>query len=207
MDEANPTGIRLSQQQLDESRRDSYWEHSVRYALQYYLAGRFAMMIPEMPVSANLFHHAVELMLKACLARTDTWGRVRTYQRRFNHDLTRLWAAFRERYSADTFDAHEPVIRALHAFEDIRYPDKLLETGAVIQIGFAEVARQAAGAAPKGVPRFELALAEIERLFNALLDASGCNPDLIADRIEETQLRFDTYTAIAPPIALRSAPT
>jgi hypothetical protein len=46
--------------------------HAVRFvqnACQYYVTARFAMHAQCMPVCGNLFHHAVEMMLKAGLAR------------------------------------------------------------------------------------------------------------------------------------------
>ena len=38
----DPTGIRFTQEQMDESFRQSYWALAIRYGLQYYVAGRFA---------------------------------------------------------------------------------------------------------------------------------------------------------------------
>jgi hypothetical protein len=38
----NPTGIVLTQQQVDESFRESYWAHAIRAGAFYYIAGRYS---------------------------------------------------------------------------------------------------------------------------------------------------------------------
>ena len=75
----NPTGIRLTQEQMDESFRQSYWAFAIRYGLQYYVAGRFATANRFTPVCANLLHHAVELLLKACLSSDDSLQTIEKY--------------------------------------------------------------------------------------------------------------------------------
>ena len=64
----NPTGITLTKEQKDSWMREGYWNHAIRYSLDYYIAGRFAVAHHFTPVGANILHHAVELLLKACLA-------------------------------------------------------------------------------------------------------------------------------------------
>jgi hypothetical protein len=60
----NPTGITLTQNQKDESMREGYWSHAIRYGLEYCVTGRFATAHQFTPVGANILHHAVELLLK-----------------------------------------------------------------------------------------------------------------------------------------------
>ncbi len=50
----NPTSIKLTQEQMDKSFRESYWAFAIRYGLQYYVAGRFATANRFTPVCANL---------------------------------------------------------------------------------------------------------------------------------------------------------
>ena len=49
----NPTGIKLTQEQMDESFRERYWAFAIRYGLQYYVAGRFATANRFTPICAN----------------------------------------------------------------------------------------------------------------------------------------------------------
>ena len=52
----------------------------------YYLAARGAFFMRVHPVSGNLFHHAIEMLLKGCLCHVlDEHAR-----RRFGHRLRRL---------------------------------------------------------------------------------------------------------------------
>lgn len=55
----NPTGITLTQEQKYRLMRESYWDHAIRYGLEYYIAGRFAIAHHFIPVGANILHHAV----------------------------------------------------------------------------------------------------------------------------------------------------
>ena len=66
---ANPTGIVLTQQQIDESFKASYWDDAVRSGTFYYIAGRYAVMAGFMVVHANILHHGVEMLMKAFLAK------------------------------------------------------------------------------------------------------------------------------------------
>ena len=64
----------------------------MRLGAEYYLAGRFAFL-QRCRISANLFHHSVELFLKYDLL-TDVPEAAR---RKYGHDLDRLWADFKDR--------------------------------------------------------------------------------------------------------------
>jgi hypothetical protein len=92
VDDRNPTGVKLSQEQIDESMRQGYWDHAIRYDLNYYVAGRFATAHHFNPVSANLLHHAVELLLKACLAHDDPLEAILKYGdwKAYRHDIRLL---------------------------------------------------------------------------------------------------------------------
>src|SRR2546423_1086905 len=94
----DPMRIELTQEQMHESFRQSYWALAIRYSLQYYVAGRFATAQRFTPICANLLHHAVELLLKACLSRDDPLETIEKYGHRkkgYEHDILLLWDAFK----------------------------------------------------------------------------------------------------------------
>jgi hypothetical protein len=79
VNDRNPTGIKLTKEQKEKSFKESYWRYAIQHGLQYYVAGRFATSNGFIPVSANLLHHGVELLLKACLARDDSLETILAY--------------------------------------------------------------------------------------------------------------------------------
>jgi hypothetical protein len=131
----------------DQSRAQSFWQFSVDNGVQYYIAGRFGMLARLLPTCANQMHHAVEFLLKACLARqdpenpgnSDTWQEILEYGHRYGHNLKKLWAEFRKRNSDPALAAYDDFIEGLNRFERIRYPNDLIEHGAILTVSIVEV--------------------------------------------------------------------
>jgi hypothetical protein len=88
---------------------------------QYYTMARFAMHAQCMPVCGNLFHHAVEMLLKGGLARKRTLSDLRD----MGHKLKVLWRAFKADFPNPTLKRHDKTISDLDKFEDIRYPNPI----------------------------------------------------------------------------------
>jgi hypothetical protein len=209
---ANPPGIpSLTQEQRNELERMGYWEQAIRYGLDYYVSGRFATAHHFNPVSANILHHGVEMMLKACLARNDTLEEIRKYGAKgsYGHDIEELWRAFRNRQDTPPADEFDAIIRGLHAFEDIRYPERLVRDGATISIGIFETdgpgIRRLDGRPLR--PTYELQLPRIDRLMRLLFEASGANPDAFLPRVTNDERAMIFYNTVRPKLFGRSTET
>jgi hypothetical protein len=180
----NPLGIKLTKEQMDESFRKSYWAYAVRYGLQYYVAGRFAATHRLTPVLANLLHHAVELLLKACLSNDDAIETIKKYRQRYSHDILKLWDAFRSRKLDPGLVEFDEIIAALNDFEEIRYPERLIENGANMGIDlFVEEPKRINGQEPGR--SYYLSLPPIDRLMGLLFEASNANPEVFLREIED----------------------
>jgi hypothetical protein len=92
-------------------------------ACQYYVTARFAMHAECMPVCGNLFHHAVEMFLKAGLAPKRKLSELK----KMRHQLKKLWRAFKVDFPNPTLKRHDNMIASLDKFEAIRYPDATKE--------------------------------------------------------------------------------
>jgi hypothetical protein len=190
----NPTGIVLTQAQKDEMFRSGYWDLAIRYGLQYYVAGRFATAHHFDSVSANLLHHGVELLLKACLAHDDPPEAIRKYGdwKVYRHDIRLLWTEFKGRCAKSDpvvpvpaeFDA---IIDGLHAFEGIRYPEKLLETGATISVDIFDVEDPIWSGNQGPEPTYRLKLPQIDSLMGLLFKASHANEDVFLPHVTNEQ--------------------
>jgi hypothetical protein len=166
----------------------------VWYGLQYYVAGRFATANRFTPVCANLLHHAVELLLKACLSHDDSREIIEKYgdRRVYGHNILLLWAAFKKRQTALVPVEFDVIVAALHDFEDIRYPEELIRNGAIITINpFVEEPIRANGQEPER--SYNLTRPPIDRLMGFLFKASHGNPEVFLPEITDERGMGDTY--------------
>lgn len=179
---ANPTGIVLMQQQIDESFKASYWDHAVQSGTFYYIAGRYAALAHFMVVHANILHHGVEMLMKASLAKGDSASRIREYghpKRGYGHSLGKLWQEVKIRNPRSDFARHDATVATLDKFEDIRYPEDLLRDGAQIVINLHDVPPAPPGNTTPTVPSFELSLPAVDRLMALLFELVKYNPEVL----------------------------
>ena len=198
-DNRNPTGIELTQEQRDQSFREGYWSHAIRYGIQYYVAGRFAAASGFTPVLANLLHHAVELFLKACLAHDDPIERIRQYgssKTGYRHNLPLLWKEFQTRNPVVARADFDPIIEALHKFDEIRYPEQLIDGGATIIIDIFAVDEQRRDDREDKRTLYVLKLPQIDELMGILFTATRCNCDFFLAEVndERRRLYYDKLT-------------
>jgi hypothetical protein len=142
-------------------------------AFQYYVAARFAASAHLLPVTGNLFHHAIEMFLKGELTKhLDEPER-----RRIGHRLTKLWAAFKQQMPAgQSLASFDLIIDELDKFEDIRFPENIVSRGMTCSIGFGKPLIASARTGSRPEPRYELSVPDIDRLVKTILDASEVNP-------------------------------
>lgn len=111
------------------------------HAAGYYLAGRFAAMAAFVPTAPILWHHAIEMLLKAEVikSRTDlTVDQLRKHLKRdFGHNLHKLWAAVGQLYASTDLKPFDSTIGRLHAFEEVRYPENDVTT--IIELTFETI--------------------------------------------------------------------
>jgi hypothetical protein len=183
----NPTGFVPAQAQKDESERSDYRYHAVEYGLDYYVAGRFSIAHRTMAVGANILHHSVEMLLKACLAKDDPIETIREYwhpKKGYSHNLARLWREFRARHQLPLSTEFDTTIESLHDFELIRYPDKMIREGAQIRMDIFDVDNQPTTNAQMPEKLYALKLPPVERLIGLLFAASEMNPVNFLPRLE-----------------------
>jgi hypothetical protein len=140
-------------------------------ACQYYTTARFAMQAQCLPVCGNLFHHAVEMLLKGGLARKREIAELEY----MGHNLKALWRAFKRDFPNPSLERHDKTILSLNKYEDVRYP------GAKGSIAMAAdwfnapspVTTRGGLKTPKQCP---LVVRDIDNLFADVFKASSWNP-------------------------------
>jgi hypothetical protein len=88
----------------------------IDFSIWYYLAARSAHSMSLAPINGNLFHHAIEMLLKGTLKQhfneDQLWG----------HRLTKLWHYFIQKYKLKPKPMLSNSIKQLDKLEKIRYP-------------------------------------------------------------------------------------
>ncbi|MGF6508653.1 hypothetical protein [Paraburkholderia sp. 32] len=139
------------------------------------VALRFALLCGQAPVSANLFHHAVEMYLKGAPVRKMgpvSLDEARGQLRNLGHNMTRVWKRFKRVFPGASLDNSNGVVKNLHEFEKLRYPDpSVLDEGMEIQF-----ARRSGEVVPDTLSRHEPCLEAVDALVQAVYNTACVNP-------------------------------
>lgn len=132
------------------------------------------------PTYGNLLHHAVEMYLKGALA-----GSVSSIQmkKKYGHNLKRLWNQFKAQYADLSLVRFDAPIRALHKFEDIRYPDKFAAQGGIVSIAWKPSHAVINSGSRRQPPKYEVFISEVDRLVIEILKRSSINPKFFVGRL------------------------
>lgn len=166
-----------TQAEIEDSLKWDFWEYSVDFGMQYYGAGRFSAFAHFVPTCGNQFHHAVEFLLKACLAYRDPWSEIKKYRRQdsYYHDLEKLWAGFRKWNVDPALAEYDELIAQLNKFEEIRYPEKMRDLSRMFNISLTEIApgEETRSADGRTYEVYTLVLPRIDRLVQLLFRAAN----------------------------------
>ncbi len=165
--------------------------HFLRLGVQYYTAARSAVLAELSPVTGNLYHHAIEMLLKARLSQKRSLEELSRPP--FGHKLLGLWSAFKAESPAAGLDQFDETVANLDPFEMIRYPDAMIEQGADIVIMWdpGSVSRtHAPGRTPE--PRYHLVVTAIDRLVARIFEVSSRNPLFFTSGMNEYAKRAIT---------------
>jgi hypothetical protein len=151
-------------------------EYFVESGCQYYTVARFAMHAQRPLVCGNLFHHAVEMLLKGGLVKTGKSLDELRDRKNMGHNLTNIWRAYKDSHPKADLSCHDSTINWLDIFEEIRYPKPALRS---IGLGLEWAANPVevktfGGATPP--KRFLLNVSDIDDLIVDVFKTSDWNP-------------------------------
>jgi hypothetical protein len=142
-------------------------------ALEYYVAARAALFCRCTLVPGNLFHHAVEMLLKGQLSKTIPLKDLKN-PKKFGHKLPLLWATFKNLFPTEDLSEFEQMIAELEEFESIRYPDKILKQGAQIGIGWGR--GFSIGNTLRNEHKYQVGMGDVDAFFGRLFPLCRINP-------------------------------
>jgi hypothetical protein len=138
--------------------------------VDYYVLARSAVLAQQRsPVCGNIFHHAIEMFLKAGLSRRLSLEELT----RFKHDLRRLWRAFKAEFPGTGLDRHDEIVGRLDRFERLRYPDAVLREGMWMSVEWEPEAWASTGAS---VPHYHLVVNDVDRLVAKIFEVGDLDP-------------------------------
>jgi hypothetical protein len=147
--------------------------HFVRHACQYYAAARFAMHAQCMPICGILFHHSVEMLLKAGLSRQRELSELE----KIKHKLKVLWRHFKSDFHDPNLKQHDKTISGLDKFDAIRYPDDILRYGMGTTAQWRRPAAEVITYGGIKTPRkYVIVVSEIDNLTADLFKTCSWNP-------------------------------
>lgn len=149
-------------------------------AMQYYLAARSAVFVGSVPVVGNLFHHAIEMLMKCFLVRHYSVVDLRDS---FRHDLKKLWREFKRHSRAENMDRFDALISTLNLFESARYPDQNSGYSVAVDREKWSFRSGTRGPPTQGMKTYYVNLEEQDELFSALLGAIRVTPEWVRDML------------------------
>ncbi|HVO66243.1 MAG TPA: hypothetical protein VMT12_07160 [Syntrophales bacterium] len=151
------------------------------HATQYYVVARFSAFSGLLPVSGNLFHHAIEMYLKGYLVSKLTLPELKS----LGHRLQEIWNRCKKEIADAELDKFDQVISELDKFESIRYPDQILSQGMIGLINVKKQHGSAASVAPKRLePKYEIVIEEIDSLVKVIFQKSSINPEFFINSLK-----------------------
>ena len=163
------------------------WESFFDRAMQYYAAGRYAFFVWLIPVAGNLLHHAVEMGLKGALSKS---GNSLAELRDLNHNLPKIWNAFKAQVSDASLDRFDEAISALHAYEELRYPDSVCKRGMLSGFDLKRSHQVTGSTWTRPEPVYRLCLEDVDELMSKIFGVASINPTVFADRMREEAKRY-----------------
>src|SRR6516165_2634774 len=91
-------------------------EEFAKLGVQYYVAARAAAWARLLPVTGNLYHHTLEMFLKAGRSRKFSLAELK---RKFGHRLPDIWSEFKIEFPALELGAFDDTIEDVEDFEEV----------------------------------------------------------------------------------------
>ena len=155
--------------------------------MQYYIAGRYAIFAGLAPVAGNVLHHAIEMFLKGCLSKTKSLDELK----KLRHNLPKIWGMFKIQFKDVALDDFNGIVSSLNSFEELRYPDSVLETGMLCTMG---PKRPFTSVVPKvidvTVPLYALYLEDIDKLVATIFSVASMNPKFFTGMLNGTATQW-----------------
>jgi hypothetical protein len=127
-----------------------------------------------MPIAGNLLHHAFEMFLKGALSPDSSLQQLK----KIGHDLVTLWQSLKKQNPSGPPPGLEATLRELDKFEDLRYPDRVLQSEILMWHEFKhETGMVLTEAELKRRNQYTLRIADIDNIVRFLFVVAQVSPE------------------------------
>jgi hypothetical protein len=139
---------------------------------QYYAIATHAAHPSLIPVCGNLFHHAIEMLLKGYLANNNDIKKLREMR----HNLVKLWHSFKAGGDDPNLNNFDSVIAKLDRFENIRYPESIVDNNMIMGVSTNVIAPRLIDQFPSATSRYEIKVDELDKLVATIFHRARVTP-------------------------------
>ncbi len=157
---------------VQPTREDKMRDAFLVIGSQYFAHARYSAQIYYLPVSATLFHHSLEMLLKGYLAKHLTSAELK----KIGHDLRGLWQCFKDLTGDAGLSALDSTITELDKVELLRYPDAIVDHGYVLHMGLGKAPTALAFPGMEKLPNYYVDVYDIDVIAEKVFAACGVSP-------------------------------
>ena len=156
----------------EPSREDKMRDAFLVIASQYFAHARYSSQAFYLPVSATLFHHAIEMLLKGYLSKQKSSAELRSA----GHSLTELWNLFNQFVADKGLSRFDGTIKELDKVELLRYPDSIVDERYVLHVSLGKPVTPLAFPGMEKVPNYYVDVSDLEDIAEAIYKACVVSP-------------------------------
>lgn len=165
--------VKIPQNIKIQLRRQAYYDR----ALHYYITARHAFFCKFFPLSGNLTHHAIEMLLHSGLAKNYEYSELK--DKYSKHDLVPMWVEFKGLYAQSKFSKYDKLVSKYNKWKDLRYP-KHSKSDTVMFFDMKKGAEsKLLGPKYRKASEYRLNLEELDEFFQEISLLTGINPDFV----------------------------
>lgn len=140
---------------------------------QYFAHARYSSQSFYLPVSATLFHHAIEMLLKGYLCVSKSSHDLK----RLGHDLNALWEEFKNAADNRSLSQFDPTIHELDKVELLRYPDSIVDDGYVLNVSLGQPVSPIRFPEMELLPHYSIQVSALDAIAATVFEACEVAPE------------------------------
>jgi hypothetical protein len=154
------------------SREDKLREAFLVLGSQYFAHARYSSQIFYLPVSATLFHHAIEMLIKGYLIKFMKLSELK----KIGHDLEKLWEMFKVHASRPDLIRYDQSIKRLNQIELIRYPETIVDKGYALHLSLGSPSIPMDIPGTNHVPQYQISVSDLDNVATEIYSECGVSP-------------------------------
>jgi len=153
----------------EEKLRDAF----LVFGAQYYAHARHSAQYFYLPVSATLFHHAIEMLLKGYLCATRSSEELK----KIGHNLVALWQEFKDVLADTQLTGFDTTIQQLDKVELLRYPDSIVDDGYALHVSLGTPASPIKFPGMEVLPQYTVHVSQLDAIAVKIFEACNVAPE------------------------------